>query len=142
MGTATTDDVTAARLAANKALLRHAYAEISKGNPAALMNSLSDDIKWTIIGTTALSGTFNGKQEVADKLAMPLRARLDGPVVFTLDDFIAEGDQVVMRARGRATSKTGKPYNNSYCIVARIVEGKIREMTDYVDTALIDAALG
>jgi hypothetical protein len=83
MGTATTDDVTAARLAANKAaLLRHAYAEISKGNPAALMNSLSDDIKWTIIGTTALSGTFNGKQEVADKLAMPLRARLDGPVVF------------------------------------------------------------
>jgi ketosteroid isomerase-like protein len=141
MGSATTGEA-AARGAANKALLRHAYEEVSKGNPAVLMDSLADDIKWTIIGTTALSGTFNGKQEVADKLAIPLRARLDGPVVFTLDDFIAEGDQVVLRARGHATAKSGKPYNNSYCIVARIVDGKIREMTDYVDTALIDAALG
>ena len=142
MGSVTTGEAAAARAAANKALLRHAYEEISKGNPAVLMDSLADDIKWTIIGTTALSGTFNGKQEIADKLAIPLRARLDGPIVFMLDDFIAEGDQVVMRARGRATSKSGKPYNNSYCIVARIVDGRIREMTDYVDTALIDSALG
>src|SRR5437868_10043917 len=122
-----------AQEAANKALLRRVYEEISKGNPALLMESLADDISWTIIGTTALSGTFRGKQQVVDKLAVPLRARLDGPVVFTLDDFIAEGDQVVMRARGRATAKSGKPYNNSYCIVARIVDGKISEMTDYVD---------
>jgi uncharacterized protein len=142
MKEATTGQAETTREAANKALLRHAYEEISKGNPAVLMGSLADDIRWTIIGTTALSGTFNGKQEVADKLAIPLRARLDGPIVFTLDDFIAEGDQVVMRARGRATAKSGKPYNNSYCIVARIVGGKIQEMTDYVDTALIDRALG
>lgn len=126
----------------NKALLRHVYEEISRGNPAALMAALAEDVSWTVIGTTALSGTFNGKQEVIDRLAAPLRARLEGPLVFTLDDFIAEGDQVVMRARGRATSKTGKPYNNTYCIVARILDGKIKEMTDYVDTALIDAALG
>ena len=126
----------------NKAALRRVYEEISKGNPALLMDTLADDIRWTIIGTTALSGTFNGKQEVIDKLAVPLRARLAGPIVFELDDFIAEGDQVVMRARGKATSKSGKPYNNTYCIVARIVDGKIREMTDYIDTALIDEALG
>jgi ketosteroid isomerase-like protein len=126
---------------ANKALLRRVYEEISKGNPAALMEALADDIRWTIIGTTALSGSFNGKQEVAEKLAIPIRARLDGPIVFTLDDFIAEGDQVVMRARGRAITKGGKPYNNIYCIVARIVDGKITEMTDYIDTALIDRVL-
>jgi ketosteroid isomerase-like protein len=130
------------REAANKALLRRVYEEISKGNPALLMETLADDVSWTIIGTTALSGTFRGKQEVIDKLAVPLRARLDGPIVFTLDDFIAEGDQVVMRARGRATAKSGKPYNNSYCIVAKIIDGKICEMADYVDTALIERALG
>jgi ketosteroid isomerase-like protein len=135
-------DAATARAENNKVLLRRVYEEISKGNPALLMESLADDIRWTIIGTTALSGTFNGKQEITEKLAVPLRARVDGPIVFTLDDFIAEGDQVVMRARGRATAKNGKPYNNSYCIVARIVGGKITEMTDYVDTALIDSALG
>ena len=36
---------------------------------------------------------------------------------------------------------TGLPYNNTYCIVARFVDGKIVEMTDYVDTELISTAL-
>ena len=136
------DDGDAPIAARNKALLRHVNEEISRGNPAGLMAALADDISWTVIGTTALSGTFNGKQEVAERLAAPLRALLAGPVVFTLDDFIAEDDQVVMRARGRATSRMGKAYDNTYCIVARIADGKIKEMTDYVDTALINSALG
>jgi ketosteroid isomerase-like protein len=46
-----------------------------------------------------------------------------------------------MEAQGRATAKSGKPYNNTYCIVCRIVDGKIK-MTDYVDTELITSALG
>ena len=127
----------------NKQLLKDIYGEISKGNPQLLLDSLADDITWTIIGTTAVSGTSHGKQEVVDKLLRPLRGRLaDGPVVFEADRFIAEGEHVVMQARGRATAKSGKPYNNTYCIVARVVDGKVKEMIDYVDTELITSALG
>ena len=127
----------------NKQLLKDIYGEISKGNPQLLLDSLADDITWTIIGTTAVSGTSHGKQEVVDKLLRPLRARLaDGPVVFEADRFIAEGEHVVMQARGRATAKSGKPYNNTYCIVCRVVDGKVKEMIDYVDTELITSALG
>ena len=127
---------------ANKALLEGIYAEISQGNVQPLLDSLADDVRWTIIGRTFLSGTFQGKQEVIDKLLKPLRARLaEGPVVFQVDRFIAEGDYVVMQAKGRATARSGKPYNNTYCIVCRIVDGKIKEMTDYVDTELITSAL-
>ena len=79
----------------NKALLERVYAEISKGNIQPLLDSLADDVRWTIIGSTVLSGTRHGKQEVLDKLLKPLRARLaDGPVVFHPDRFIAEGDYV------------------------------------------------
>ena len=128
---------------ANKQLLQDIYAEISRGNPQLLLDSMADDIQWTIIGSTALSGTSHGKQEVIDKLLKPLRARLaDGPIVFQPDRFIAEGEYVVMQARGRATARSGKPYNNTYCIVCRIVDGKVKEMIDYVDTELITSALG
>jgi ketosteroid isomerase-like protein len=41
------------------------------------------------------------------------------------------------RRRRRATTITGRPYNNSYCIVGRIEDGRIVEMTDYIDTELI-----
>src|SRR5262245_62578257 len=83
----------------NKALLEGVYAEISKGNVQPLLDSLADDVRWTIIGRTFLSGTAHGKQEVIDRLLKPLRARLaDGPVVFEVDRLIAEGDYVVMEA--------------------------------------------
>jgi len=128
---------------ANKQLLRHVYAEISKGNVQPLLDSLADDVEWTIIGSTALSGTSRGKQEVIDKLLKPVRARLaDGPIVFQPERFIAEGEYVVMQAEGRATALSGKPYNNTYCIVCRIVDGKVKEMVDYIDTELITSALG
>ena len=128
---------------ANKQLLRHVYAEISKGNVQPLLDSLADDVEWTIIGSTALSGTSRGKQQVIDKLLKPIRARLaDGPIVFQPERFIAEGEYVVMQAEGRATALSGKPYNNTYCIVCRIVDGKVKEMVDYIDTELITSALG
>ena len=125
----------------NKRVLEHAYAEASRGNGAPLLESLADDVSWTIIGTTVMSGIYRGKAEVRERLFGGLRTRLAGTVVFTPERFIAEGDLVVMQARGQATSKSGKPYNNTYCIVARFAGDKIIEMTDYVDTELITSAL-
>ena len=128
---------------ANKQLLQDIYAQISRGNLQPLLDSMADDIQWTIIGSTAVSGTSRGKQEVIDQLLRPIRARLaDGPIVFQPERFIAEGEFVVMQAKGRATALSGKPYNNTYCIVCRIVDGKVKEMIDYVDTELITSALG
>jgi ketosteroid isomerase-like protein len=128
---------------ANKQLLEDIYAQISRGNLQPLLDSMADDIQWTIIGSTAVSGTSRGKQEVIDKLLKPVRSRLaDGPIVFQPERFIAEGEYVVMQAHGRATALSGKPYNNTYCIVCRIVDGKVKEMVDYVDTELITSALG
>lgn len=128
---------------ANRALLKSVYEAVSRGDPRPLLAAMHDDIVWTIIGTTALSGTSRGKQAVIDNLLVPLRARLgDGPIVFAPERFIAEGEFVVMQAKGSATARSGAPYENTYCIVARIVDGKIREMTDYVDTELITSVLG
>lgn len=78
-----------------------------------------------------------------EKPLRPRRARLAaGPIEFFPKRFIAEGEYIVMQAQGRATAKSGGPYINTYCIVCRIVDGKIKEMTDYVDTELITGALG
>ena len=46
------------------------------------------------------------------------------------------------RRRAGRRRRAGGPYNNTYCIVCRIADGKIKEMTDYVDTELITSALG
>jgi ketosteroid isomerase-like protein len=125
----------------NKDRLRHVYTEVSAGNAEPLLAALADNVEWTIIGSTRLSGTYRGKQEVVEGLLKPLAARLVGPIRFTFDRFIADGDDVVMLATAEATAVTGRPYHNTYCIVATFEDGKIRRMTDYVDTELITSAL-
>jgi hypothetical protein len=49
---------------------------------------------------------------------------------------------VVAECQGDATTVAGEPYANTYCFVIRIVEGKLREMTEYMDTALVERVLG
>src|SRR6185437_3144241 len=125
----------------NQALLRHVYNEASRHNTPPLLDSLAEDAVWTIIGSTFLSGTFRGKDAILTKLLGPLAASTENGVTFTIERLIAEDDHVVLIANGTATAKTGRPYDNYYCIVARFTDGKIVAMTDYIDTELITSAL-
>ena len=128
--------------AENKQLIRDMFAELSKGNAQAFLGNMADNVRFTIIGTTKFSGTFNGKQELVNKVLTPLTSQLEGGLTITVDNLIAEGDNVVMQGRGKSTTKAGKSYNNTYCQVFRIANGKVQEITEYLDTELVTTAFG
>src|SRR5437899_2367308 len=114
----------------NKQLLQHAFAELANGNGRPFVDSFADDVRWTIVGTTKWSRTYEGKQRVLDELLRPLRERMAGPVKIAAHRFLADEDCVVVEARGEATTKTGRAYNNTYCWIFRLDGGKVREITD------------
>jgi len=126
----------------NKQLMQDVFAELSNGNSKPFLESLADDVQWTIVGTTSWSRTFQGKERVLAELLTPLRTRLVDRVRVTAHRFIAEGDHVVVEARGQSTTKAGRPYNNTYCWIYRFANGKVQELTEYLDTQLVEAALG
>ena len=126
----------------NKKLIQDMFAELSKGNAQAFMTNMADDVEFTIVGTTKYSGTCKGKQELVSKVLSPLSAQLEGGLTITPDNFIAEGDFVAMQARGKSNTKAGGTYNNTYCQVFRIVNGKVQQVTEYLDTELVTAAFG
>ena len=125
----------------NKEALIQAFAGFAEGNAGALVQLLAENVTWTIIGTTAWSGTLNGKDEILTRLAGPLGAQLANPPTLVAKRFIAEGDCVVVEAQGRNRTRTGKDYNNTYCLVFRMAEGAIQEVSEYMDTALVNAIL-
>jgi uncharacterized protein len=127
--------------AANKSLLRGAFTELSKGDSKPFVGLLADDVHWTVMGTTRWSKTYRGKQTVLTELLGELRNRLADRYRATAERFVAEGDLVVVEACGQATTKAGAPYNNRYCFIYRLVEGKIHEVTEYLDTELLTVAL-
>ncbi|HYS13251.1 MAG TPA: nuclear transport factor 2 family protein, partial [Burkholderiaceae bacterium] len=85
---------------------------------------------------------FDGKQAVLNELFPMLRATIADRVRTRATRFIAEGDQVVVEARGNNTTRAGMPYNNSYCMIYTVRDGKLKELVEYMDTDLALKALG
>lgn len=127
--------------AQNKQLLQNVFAETAKGNGEPFVAVLADDVTWTIIGSTPWSKTYRGKKAVLTELLGPLSAQLANGSIVTAHRFIAEDDQVVVEARGHNMTRTGKPYQNTYCWIFRFNEGQVVELIEYADTALIESAL-
>lgn len=126
----------------NKQLVQQIFEELSQGNSELLVASMADDFRWTVTGSTKWSRTYEGKQSVLVELFGPLRARINGRLRTTAHRFIAEGDFVVVEARGSNTTKSGVPYNNNYCFVFRLGDNQLKEVTEYFDTELVTTALG
>lgn len=57
------------------------------------------------------------------------------------EEIIADGDRVVVLARGEVKTVRGEDYNNEYCFVFRMRDRKIVEVREYCDTALAEARL-
>ena len=127
--------------AQNKQILAAIFAEMAKGNGRPFVDAMAEDFTWVMEGTTAWSGTFRGKREVQARVLKPLFAQFATPYVNVAERFIAEGDTVVVLCRGDVTTRTGKRYNNSYCYVIRMADGRMTELREYFDSELVTAAL-
>ena len=44
----------------NKNRVKYLYEEAAKGNNEPMFNAFADDMAWTIIGSTPVSGTYGG----------------------------------------------------------------------------------
>lgn len=115
-------------IAENKKIVR----KISSGD-VGLLDFWADDGVWIIPGLA----TYRGKREIAEKLIGPVTDLMASMGSVEVGNMIAEGDYVVVeqQAKDRMT-KIGKPYNNTYCMVYKILDGKIVQLTEYCDTAL------
>jgi len=126
----------------NKQMVQEIFAELAQGNSRPLVESMAENFCWTVTGSNRWSGTYKGKEAVLNDLLGQLRSRIEGRIKTVAHRFIAEGDFVVVEARGNNTTKDGRPYNNSYCFVIRLGDGKLQEMIEYMDTELVTSVLG
>lgn len=125
----------------NKQLMQAVFAELERGNGRPFVDAMADDFCWDIPGTSTWSRRFEGKHTVREQLFKPLFAQFATPYTNRALRFIAEDDHVVVECRGSVETVRGEAYNNSYCYVCRFEGGRLRELTEYMDTALAEAVL-
>ncbi len=126
----------------NKKLMQEIFAGLANRDGTLFTERMADDFRWINIGSNKWSGTFDGKEAVLRDLLGPLRTKLMERSRTVAHRFFADGDYVIVEARGDNLTRQGKPYNNEYCFVFYLSEGKIKEVKEYSDTALGEAVLG
>jgi len=125
----------------NKALIQHIMEARSRRDPGPFIAAMADDFVWRIIGSTPWSGEYVGKADVRERLLQPLHAQFVAPTRMSTTRILVDGDYVVVQCEGDATTVSGARYANTYCFVIRMAAGQLRELTEYMDTALVERVL-
>jgi len=132
---------------ANKKLIQAIFAAAGNPDPAVrdrslFIASLADDAKWVVTGQYSWSRTFTGKESILNDLHGYVRSLLVERARTIAHRFVADGDHVVVEAKGNNLTKTGARYDNDYCLVFRLENGMIKEVREYCDSVLTEKALG
>jgi ketosteroid isomerase-like protein len=133
----TAPDVTEASVAVVRQFFDDLRSALN-GEPVNPYRTMSDDVEFVVSGQTPLSGTWHGMRSVMEDFmarASPLMGRAAGHGLFPLE-FIAQGRQVAVLARGRGSNAVGLPYNNSYFLWFDVENGRITRYIEDFDSSL------
>jgi hypothetical protein len=125
----------------NGKLVADAFAAWEQGDYGPFFEIVADDVVWTVIGSTRISGTYQGKQAFLDGAVVPVHDALAAPIQASVVNVFEDGDHVILQWTGESTTRSGEPYHQVYCWVMRLAGGMIVETTAYLDTDLLSRAL-
>lgn len=120
-------------------LIETAVCAWAGGDDGAFWRLLADDVQYSVIGTTPVSGNYDGRRAFFDGALRPMGSLLavgSRPLEY---DIVAEGSRVVLMWRGEGVMNNGDPYHQSYCWVLDVRDGLVRRIKAYLDTELVTA---
>jgi ketosteroid isomerase-like protein len=124
----------------SREIVQNWFDLIAKGDAQAAFALFSPDVKYDLKGTTPVSGVYKGLKSIVEDFFTPWRKQIVGDIALTVDELIGDGERVVALARGKAKTIHNVSYDNDYAFVFRVKDGKITEVAEYLDTALVETA--
>jgi ketosteroid isomerase-like protein len=128
--TSNTDVTTEAR-----AVLDRYLDALVRGDLPVIADSFAEDATWALHGTLPMSGTKRGRAAIMGFLTSAGSLFLPGTQAFSFGEITAEADRVVLEWHVQGvTAATGRAYDNDYCAVFRVRDGRIVEVREFLDS--------
>ena len=128
--------------AANRKLVQQVFADSANRSGTTFVDNLAEDASWVVTGQYSWSHEFRGREAIQNGLMGHFRSFFAERPRTVAFNFIADGDYVAVEARGDNVTKAGLRYDNQYCLLFRIENGKIKQIKEYCDSALVERVLG
>lgn len=125
----------------NRAIVTAVMDALATGDSQPFYEAFAEDVVWRPMTAGVWGEVHHGRKTARDRLFRPLREQYATTYTNTATRILAEGDVVVVEALGAVTLKSGKAYNNTYCFVITMKDGRMTEVREYLDSALAEAVL-
>jgi uncharacterized protein len=108
-----------------------------EGDLEAIRESFAEDAIWSMHGDLPMAGPWRGRDAIVDDFLVAFGGSLyeQGSQSFEFPTLIAEGDTVALEWKVQARSAAGADYENEYCGIFVVRDGRIQEVREYLDTA-------
>jgi ketosteroid isomerase-like protein len=126
----------------NVQTIKEAYAAFERGDLPSILNLLSEDVQWYVPGPESIvpfAGQFQGVGGVS-RFFVTL-AEAETVEIFEPQEFVAQGDKVVVTGRYRGRIKAnGQADDIEFVHIFTVRDGRITNYKQYNDTASTVAA--
>jgi ketosteroid isomerase-like protein len=117
--------------------VRSLFANLENGTAEAFFDHVADDVNWTVMGTHPLAGAYHTKADFLSHTIDRLNKLLNEGIVLRVTNLLVDGDTAAVELRSLSTALNGKPFDNTYCWIARFSNETIVEVRAYLDSALV-----
>ena len=118
-----------------RAVLARYLDALLAGDIDAVRDSFAPDATWTLRGDLPIAGTYHGRDAIVDDFLGSAGALFEpGSQQFEFPTLLADGDTVALEWTVRARSAGGEEYDNAYCGIFVVRDGRIAEVREYLDT--------
>ena len=129
----------------NKAVVERYATAVAAGDAETARELFAPGARWTLAaGDLPIAGTWVGRDTIIDEfLAGAQSYYAPGSISIEVTGLVAEDDRVVMQWTSRATTRSGRPYENGCIGVFTVAAGQIQHVREYMDTLYAhDVAFG
>jgi len=100
--------------------------------------NVADNVKWTVMGTHPLAGTYNNKENFITHTFLRLNKLLIEGVILKVNNIIIKDNIAVVEMESISTALNNKPFNNTYCWICKFENDIIVEVRAYLDSAMVE----
>jgi uncharacterized protein len=114
-----------------------------KGDLEGALRNFADDVEWWVCGSLpGIAGIKKGKQGIRDWFSGGSSGIFPEGLNTEVRYSHVDGDTVVAEMHNYGKVSNGRTYDNYYCFVFELSNGKIRRVREYVDSYTVQQAMG